>query len=253
MKLLLFALLLAVSYHAAAQTAASATATSGPQPIMKLPPPPAALPENATAAQKAEFARQMLDWERRRWNFLLTDSTARARILNEAPNTLLVEAVQGHKAGSALDVGMGEGRNALYLAQQGWQVTGVDVADKALAYAQKKAQALKVNITTLQQDADQYDWGKNKWDLIVLSYAGGREYAPKVMQALKPGGLVVLEGFHKDATQTMKIGDGVVYGTDELKQLYTAAGLRIVRYEEPMGTSDFGKRQVRLVKLVAQK
>ncbi|PJJ54753.1 class I SAM-dependent methyltransferase [Hymenobacter chitinivorans] len=252
MKTALLILLLAAALPGLAQTAA-VTAPTAPQPSMKMPPPPAALPENATAAQKAEFARQYLDWERQRWNFLLTDSTARARILNEAPNTLLVEAVKGHKAGTALDVGMGEGRNALYLAQQGWQVTGVDIADQALAYAQKKAQVLHVKLTTVQQDADQYDWGQNKWDLIVLSYAGGREYAQKVLQALKPGGMVVLEGFHKDATQVMKIGDGVVYGTDELKKLYSAAGLKIVRYEEPLGTADFGKRQVRLVKLVAQK
>ncbi|UOQ72414.1 class I SAM-dependent methyltransferase [Hymenobacter cellulosilyticus] len=251
-KAMLLALFLLSGSYSWSQTAAPATAPATSKALPKLPPPPT-LPANATAAQKEEYQRQTADYERRRWNYVLTDSAARVRVLNEAPNTLLVESVKNHPVGTALDVGMGEGRNALYLAQLGWQVTGVDIADEALAYAQKKARAMKVKITTVQQDADRFDWGTNKWDLIVLSYAGGREYAPKVMQALKPGGLVVLEGFHKDATQTMKIGDGVVYSTNELKTLYSAAGLKIVRYEEPLGTADFGKREVRLVKLVARK
>ena len=184
---------------------------------------------------------------------ILTDSVARARTLNEKPNALLVETVKGRRPGTALDVGMGEGRNAIYLAQQGWQVTGFDVADKALAYAQKRAQSLNVKVTTVEQDVDQFDWGTAKWDLIVVSYAGGRDYAKRVRKALKPGGLLVLEGFHRDAIQKAQIGEGVVFDTDEMKKLYAAAGLKILRYEEPTGTADFGKKEVRLVKLVAQK
>jgi 2-polyprenyl-3-methyl-5-hydroxy-6-metoxy-1,4-benzoquinol methylase len=42
-------------------------------------------------------------------------------------------------AGLAIDLGMGEGRNAIYLAQQGWQTTGVDLADVAVAQARKRA------------------------------------------------------------------------------------------------------------------
>ena len=148
---------------------------------------------------------------------------------------------------------MGEGRNAIYLAQQGWQVTGVDVADQALAYAQKRAKALNVKITTVEQDVDQFDWGTNKWDLIVVSYAGGREYASRVLKALKPGGILVLEGFHRDAIQKAQIGEGVVFDTDEMKKLYASAGLKILRYEEPVSIADFSKKEVRLVKLVAQK
>ena len=44
------------------------------------------------------------------------------------PNSLLVQAVKGRRPGKALDVGMGEGRNAIYLAKQGWKVTGIDRA-----------------------------------------------------------------------------------------------------------------------------
>jgi len=229
---------------AAAPACAQAPAATPPPKPAALPP----LPANPTPEQEREYERQ-------RWNYALTDSTWRATRFNTQPNTLLVESVKGRKPGTALDVGMGEGRNAVYLAKQGWQVTGVDIADQAVALAQKQAQAAGTKINTVVQDADAYDWGKAKWDLIVLSYAGGREYANRVKQALRPGGIVVLEGFHADAVQQSggKIGEGVVFQPDELRKLYAAAGLKILRYEEPMGVADFSKQHLRLVKLVAQK
>jgi SAM-dependent methyltransferase len=233
--------------------ALSATAQQGtpaaPAPKRSLPPVPGlgpepVLPANPTAAQKAAYDREMAERTRQRWNYLLTDSLMRARVLNEKPNALLVETVTGRRPGTALDADMGEGRNAIYLAQQGWQVTGVDVAEKALAYAQKRAAEKGVKITTEVADMAKYDWGANKWDLIVLSYAGGRDYAARVMRALKPGGIVVLEAFHMDATDKLQVVGGdyrVFFKTNELPQLYTAAGLKILRYEEPIGPADFTK------------
>lgn len=242
-----------------------AVSTQAQEPIgqakRNLPPipgmgPAPVLPAHPTAAQQAAYDRQMAEQTRQRWNYLLTDSVARARVLNEAPNALLVETVKGRPPGTALDADMGEGRNAIYLAQQGWQVTGVDIAEKALAYAQNRAQKLGVKLTTIEHDMATYNWGTNQWDLIVLSYAGGRTYAPHVAQALKPGGIVVIEAFHLDATHRLQVVNGdyrVFFKTNELPTLYGAAGLKILRYEEPMGVADFTKENLRLVKLVAQK
>ncbi|MDO7850588.1 class I SAM-dependent methyltransferase [Hymenobacter convexus] len=239
----------------AQQPASPAPAKRSLPPIPGLGPEPV-LPANPTAAQLAEHKRLLAERTRIRWNYILTDSLMRARTLNEKPNALLVETVQGLEPGTALDADMGEGRNAIYLAQMGWQVTGVDVAEKALAYAQARAKKLGVPLTTEVADMAKYDWGTNKWDLIVLSYAGGRDYAAHVKKALKPGGIVVLEAFHMDATEKIQVVDGdyrVFFKTDELPKLYQAAGLKIVRYEEPIGTADFTKQQLRLVKMVAQK
>ena len=255
MRFFISTVLLALAAHAAhAQQPASAPKRSLP-PIPGLGPEPV-LPANATAAQQADYKRQLAERTRVRWNYLLTDSLMRARTLNEKPNALLVETVKGRKPGTALDADMGEGRNAIYLAQQGWKVTGVDVAEKALAYGQARAQKLGVPLTTEVADMAKYDWGTNKWDLIVLSYAGGRDYAERVKKALKPGGIVVLEAFHMDATEKLQVVDGdyrVFFKTDELKKLYGDVGLKIVRYEELIATADFTKQQLRLVKMVAQK
>jgi SAM-dependent methyltransferase len=231
------------------------TGTRSLPPIPGLGPAPV-LPPNATPAEKEAYARQMAERTRVRWNYLLTDSVARTKVFNTAPNALLAETVRGLAPGTALDADMGEGRNALYLAQLGWQVTGVDVAEKALAFAQQRAHTMGVALTTEVHDMATYDWGTTKWDLIVLSYAGGRDYAPRVAKALKPGGLVVLEAFHMDATKRLQVVDGdyrVFFHTNELPKLYGAAGLTIVRYEEPLAPADFTKETLRLVRLVAQK
>ena len=71
-----------------------------------------------------------------RWNRILTSEKP---TFNTQPNAFLVEMVKGRAPGAALDVGMGQGRNALYLAQQGWAVTGFDPADKAVAQANATA------------------------------------------------------------------------------------------------------------------
>ena len=247
-------LLVLLAISARAQTPPAAPKNSLP-PVPGLGPDPV-LPANPSVAQRAAHQRLLAERTRQRWNYLLTDSLMRAKMLNEQPNALLVETVKGRQPGTALDADMGEGRNAIYLAQQGWQVTGVDVAEKALAYAQNRARQQGVKITTVVYDMAKYDWGTNKWDLIVLSYAGGREYAARVAQALKPGGIVVLEAFHMDATKQLEVVGGdyrVFFNTDELPGLYRAAGLQIVRYEEPVGTADFTKKQLRLVKMVARK
>ena len=86
------------------------------------------------------------------------------------PNKFLVETVENIKPGKALDVGMGEGRNAIFLAKKGWKVTGFDIADEALDSIQKRANQLNLKIKTVHASADDFKYGKNKWDLVVLCY-----------------------------------------------------------------------------------
>jgi len=183
-----------------------------------------------------------------RWNRILT---APNPAFNTKPNAFLVEMTKGIAPGKALDVGMGQGRNTLYLAQQGWAVTGFDPAEKAVAAAQNQARQLGVKMTALVAGDEQFDFGNEQWDLIVLSYVSLRHLVPRIVDALKPGGLVVVEGFHRDATKNASIGGGVVFDTNELLKLFER--LRVVRYEDAIGTGDFGMQATRLVRLAAQK
>ena len=84
-----------------------------------------------------------------------------------------------------------------------------------------------------------------------MSYVGAREYVGKVLAALRPGGMLVVEGFHRDATKTQPIGGAVVFDTNELLKLFD--GLRVLRYEDAHAVADFGLSGTRVVRLAAVK
>jgi len=182
------------------------------------------------------------------WNRVLTAEKPR---FNTEPNAYLVRMLDGRTPGKALDVGMGQGRNAIWLARQGWDVTGFDPADQAVALARELAARAGVEIATATVGSEEFDWGTDRWDLIVLSYVSSREWVDTIHRALRPGGLVVLEAFHEDATRDASIGRGVVFATNELLERFSA--FRILDYEDTPATSDFGMRETRVVRLLATK
>ncbi|MDZ4797831.1 MAG: class I SAM-dependent methyltransferase [Bryobacteraceae bacterium] len=186
--------------------------------------------------------------ETARWNRILT---APRPTFNTNSNHFLTEIAKTRKPGTALDVGMGQGRNGIWLAQQGWQVTGFDPAEQAVALAQKTAAEAGTRLTTMVRRSEDFDFGENRWDLILISYAGGRDLTEKVTRALRPGGVLIITGFHRDATKGRSIGGGVVFDTGELPSLFPK--LRVLRYEEPIGRADFGMERVRLVNYAAEK
>jgi SAM-dependent methyltransferase len=181
------------------------------------------------------------------WNGKFNDPKAE---FNRQPSRLLLEAIRGRQPGRALDLGMGEGRNTIYLAQQGWQATGVDLADVGVAHAKARAAELHVNLTAIVDDLDRYDFGKGKWDLITLFYMhawyhGGKPASPKrLMAALKPGGLLVMEGF----AGTEKF----MFQPNEL--LSDFSDLRVLRYEDVEDEADWNPgRKSHIIRFVAEK
>jgi 2-polyprenyl-3-methyl-5-hydroxy-6-metoxy-1,4-benzoquinol methylase len=182
------------------------------------------------------------------WNEVLTAADPG---FNTEPNAFLVRMVTDLEPGRALDVGMGQGRNAIWLAQRGWSVTGFDPADRAVALARDLADRAGVDITTVIARSDEFAWGSEQWDLVVLSYVSARPWIETILQALRPGGHVVLEAFHHDATENASIGRGVVYETNELLDLFST--FRILRYEDGMAVADFGGGSTRVVRLFAMK
>jgi SAM-dependent methyltransferase len=166
------------------------------------------------------------------------------------PSRLLVEAIRGRRPGRALDLGMGEGRNAVYLAQHGWRTTGVDLSDVAVAQAKARAASLHVNLTAVVDDLDRYDFGTSRWDLITLFYVhawyqGARpESTKRILAALAPGGLLVMEGFAGPQSFT--------FHSNELLRDFSA--LRTLRYEDTEGEADWAPgRLSHIIRLVAEK
>jgi SAM-dependent methyltransferase len=162
------------------------------------------------------------------------------------PSRLLVEAVEKRAPGRALDVGMGQGRNAIYLAQKGWEVTGFDVAEVGLRKAREQAARMKLELRTEHVSDEEFDFGTNRWDLIAIILAIEKRSVYKVRQALKPGGLVVIEAGHKDVS-----GAPFEFDSNELLEVFK--GFRILKYEDTVAMHDWVQKPKRLVRLIARK
>ena len=196
----------------------------------------------APSPQTAEMGRS---WD---------DAYRGAPDFNPEPNGFLVDVTKGLTPGAALDVGMGQGRNALHLAKLGWTVTGFDVSQVGVEQAQRSAKAAGVKLTALQQSSREFDWGTEKWDLIVLAYFPAlRASVPKILQGLRPGGHVVVEAYQADAAlhPPGAPGPGVTFGENELLTIFGA--LRTLRYEDVTARADWGMRETRVVRLLARK
>lgn len=125
------------------------------------------------------------------------------------PLPLLVDAIAASRPGTALDAGMGLGRNALYLASRGWTVTGYDFSREAIAGAQAAARQRGVTINATLSTHEAFDHGAAQWDLIVLSYSAigplDAAWPAKLATALKPGGLLVYQGSARLGTTSAEV------------------------------------------------
>lgn len=164
----------------------------------------------------------------------------------QTPTPLLVEALRHHTPGDALDAGMGQGRNAIYLAAKGWRVTGFDVSAAGIRAAEREAARKRLHITTLQSSAEEFEFQRARWDLIAILYPIEKHTIHQVRDALRPGGLVVLEcGLRTGA------GAPFEYEPGELKKLL--AGFEFLHYEEAEAFHEWtGKRQP-MVRMIARK
>jgi SAM-dependent methyltransferase len=95
------------------------------------------------------------------------------------------------KPGVALDLAGGLGRHALWLASRSWQVTVVELSDVAIGKLSQAALELNVKLELLAGDAAEYNFEPAQFDLIVLFYHLDRSLFPRIVSALKPGGLLI--------------------------------------------------------------
>ena len=185
---------------------------------------------------------------RERWNKEF--GSGAPSLNNLAPNALLSSVVKGRKPGAALDLGIGQGRNALYLAENGWDVTGVDISDVAVGQARENAAKKRLALKAVIANLDAYDFGENQWDLITSFYMHSwhrnskTDVPARILRALKPGGVVVMEAFQRPPN----INGFVV---SELATLFR--DFTILRNEESAATPDWGPEGAPLVRFVAEK
>jgi SAM-dependent methyltransferase len=170
------------------------------------------------------------------------------------PNALLVEVADAREPGRALDIGMGQGRNALYLAERGWQVTGIDISSRALLLVQRQALEHGVEIDARLADGRHFDLGLERWDLIVCSYVDTLtlDRADDIVAALAPGGVLVVESFMRGKELAALGRPNLGFEPGVLPEAFES--LDVLRYEEVQAPADWTPGRVMPVaRLVAQK
>ena len=172
--------------------------------------------------------------------------------LGKKPNPFLRKHIRLLPKGKALDIAAGEGRNAVFLAQNGFEVDAVDISEKGLMKAQKLAREKGVKINTSLIDLDQYPIGEEQYDLIANFYFLKRRLIPRIKRGLKKGGKVIFETY---LLEHRTLGTGgpkqakYFLKPNELLRLFK--DFRILFYRE--GIFREGGREKAVASLIAEK
>lgn len=130
------------------------------------------------------------------------------------PNKFLEQNFSAVPKGKILSLAEGEGRNAVFLAKQGYSVTAVDGSIEGLKKAEKLAAENNVQIECIHADLAHFDLGTDKWEGIVSIFCPlpsvlRKEVYKKVISALKKNGVFLLEAYTPD-----QIKNGTGGGSD---------------------------------------
>ena len=129
--------------------------------------------------------RERINWEKR-WE----EGDYRGR---SEPSSLVAAWADRLPKGRALDLACGNGRNALYLAERGFDVDALDIAGAALRLTQDAARERGLAVNTIQVDLDEYLLPAQTYDLITTTFYMNRNLVPSLKEALKPGGFALHE------------------------------------------------------------
>lgn len=152
------------------------------------------------------------------------------------PNAFLQKMIGRLQRGKTLEVGMGEGVNAVYLAQKGFQVKGFDISQVAVDRAKELARETGVSLEASQQDLDMFLMGLMEYDSIVMIHfkPALSRYYPEIIRSLKQGGTVLIDSLHisamGEAIGKEESYKDIYFRSNEL--LKSLSGLRILFYQE---------------------
>ena len=146
-----------------------------------------------------------------------------ASLWTPEPNALLVQFAAGLAPGRALDVGAGEGRNAIWVASRGWRVSALDVSDVALARAAEHAAAAGVRLECVTADWREHPFGESAFELVVVSFMHPQpderdSLFERARRALAPAGHLFVVG--------VDVVDHGRRGPPDRERLYTPQRLR---------------------------
>jgi SAM-dependent methyltransferase len=167
------------------------------------------------AAQAAEWDTRYSERDGARWS--------------GRPNGRLLAEVSGLTPGRALDVGCGEGADAIWLARNGWTVTAIDISDVALTRARQAAELAGAVVEWVCGDALQAPFPAGSFDLVSMQYpalpkAAGEAAVLALLDAVRPGGLLLavyhdLTDEHREHIKSQGIDPADYVDADDLGRL----------------------------------
>lgn len=197
------------------------------------------------------------------WNRRYTEA-ADSLLFGAAPNAwLATQAPRLKPGGRWLSVADGEGRNSVWLARQGLKVDAFDIADVAVAKARAFAAAQGVTVDYAVAGVDDLAWPEALYDGVAAIFVQFADPAMRqrlfngLVRALKPGGLLLLQGY------TPRQLDYRTGGPGQIAHLYTPAQLRqelaalqieeLREYDDDLAEGSAHRGRSALVGLVARK
>ncbi|MCU1460339.1 MAG: Methyltransferase type 11 [Acidimicrobiales bacterium] len=142
------------------------------------------------------------------------------------PNGRLVAEAAGLSQGRALDVGCGEGADAIWLARRGWTVVAIDISDVAVSRAREGAQLAGASVDWVCGDALHTPFPPRSFDLVSMQYpalpkAAGEAAVRRLLDTVRPGGLLFavyhdLDDEHRDHMKSRGVDPADYVGADDL-------------------------------------
>lgn len=174
-------------------------------------------------------------WDARYRDGDWTDERRPARIVEDARAWLPSE-------GLALDVACGAGRNALFLAERGLRVLGVDLSQEGLRLMERRARARSLPVQGVLADLARFSLRPGRFDVVVNTHFLLREALPLIRDALAPGGLLVFETYHVDELDVLggDIRRAFALERGELRRAFP--DLEVLLYEEGVFEREEGER-----------
>lgn len=166
-------------------------------------------------------------------------------------------------SGHALCVADGEGRNSVWLARQGLQVQAFDISPIGVAKARKLARKAGVQVDYQIADCDQWKWPKTQFDVVAAIFIQFADpdmrsrLFTRMVQCLKPGGLLILQGYTPRQIEYKTGGPGILanlYTEEQLRHDFAEMDLLELRlYEDELAEGDHHVGRSALVGMRARK
>lgn len=191
---------------------------------------------------KAKNSKSAPDWDER---------YASGKYSSDRPHRLLVSLAAGLSPGTALDLACGTGRNAIFLAANGWRVTAVDNSSVGLEIAAERAAEKSVEVDFRRADLEtgEFAIAAGRFDLVCDFYYLQRDLFGALKNALKPGGLFAAAiHFYAPGEKPGRF----LLREGELKEIF--GDFEILHYHETRATdANAGEHHRRTAEIVARK